>query len=67
MRRVLKIFIREKDLAGLEVLAQHVRTEDNIVADIISPGKFVEAENKIQQYPFLEWEEYNDVMTAWEP
>lgn len=66
MRRARKTFIRENELAGFEVLAQHVIMEDNTVADMICWANCLEAENAIQHYPLIEWEDCNRVMTPWE-
>lgn len=62
MRRDLKIFVREKESAGFEVFAEHVRTEKNLVADKISRRRFGEAESSITDEPQIEWEEGKGLM-----
>lgn len=55
MRRALRVIVNIKEEYHLTVVAQHVQTEDNIVADCLSRGQYVLAKRYAESDGTVTW------------
>lgn len=66
MRRALNVITNIQEAHGCRVIAQHVRTEDNVVADLLSRGKYVQAEAQAVKMGPIKWGDEGGYMGEWE-
>lgn len=64
MRRSLRIFVQQSK--RVQVIEQHVSTEDKLVADSMSNGRELEAETPTKNKGQVNWSEDEGVMETWE-